>query len=193
MAMMELLQSYETNFILAQIAGFITAILAIIAVQLKEMKSILLMGVVTNALTVTNYWLLGEMSGAWICLIAIVQSLWIFYYSKDGRRFPKRLNYIFMLLYSVAVFVAYQNIYDILSWVAAICFALAVVQLESSKYRLIICINSLSWIVYDIMTRSYTMGLTHGLIFLSTVIAIIRLDRKQKTKEDRVEEIVEQE
>lgn len=177
---MDFLRNNDLNFLLAQLAGLITAVLAMFAVQLKDMKNILIMGVITNALTVANYWLLGEMSGAWICLIAIVQTLWIYYYGVGNRRFPKRLNYIFMILYTIVVVLTFERIFDVLAWVAAIAFALAVVQVETSKYRLIIMINSLSWIAYDLVTRSYTMAITHALIFLSVVIAIMRLDMKKK-------------
>ncbi len=183
MSFLEFLKNNDTNFILAQIAGLVTAVLAMFAVQLKDMKNILIMGVITNALTVANYWLLGEMSGAWICIIAIVQTLWIYYYGRSQRRFPKRLNYMFMLLYSAAVLLTFGKVYDVLAWIAALAFALAVVQQESSKYRLIIMVNSLSWIIYDLVTRSYTMALTHSLIALSVVIAIFRLDLKKKEKE----------
>lgn len=179
MALIDFLRSNDLNFILAQVAGLITAVLAMVSVQLKDMKNILIMGVVTNALTVTNYWLLGEMSGAWICIIAIVQTLWIYHYTKNDRRFPKRLNYIFMVLYTAVVILTFGKAVDVLAWIAAIAFACAVVQIETSRYRLIIIVNSLSWVVYDLLTRSYTMAITHSLIFCSVVIAIIRLDRKQ--------------
>ena len=180
MGVLELFQNYDVNFLLAQLVGLVTAILAIFSVQLKDMKHVLIMGIFTNLFTVINYWLLGEFSGAWVCLIAIVHTVWIYNYNIKGRRFPKRLNYVFIALYSAAVALTFGGFYDVLAWIAAMAFAIAVVQTETSKYRLIIVVNSLAWIIYDLITQSYTMAISHSLIFISALIGIYRLDIKKK-------------
>ena len=180
MDLLEIFRNYEVNFLLAQLVGLVTAILAIFSVQLKTMKNVLMLGIFSNLFTVINYWLLGEMSGAWVCLIAIVHTVWIYNYNRGGKRFPKRLNYVFIALYSAAVALTFGGLYDVLAWIAAMAFAVAVVQVETSRYRLIIVVNSLAWIIYDLLTRSYTMAISHSLIFISAIIGIYRLDIKKK-------------
>ena len=180
MGILELFRNYEVNFLLAQLVGLVTAVLAVFSVQLKTMKNVLIMGIFTNLFTVINFWLLGEMSGAWVCLIAIAHTVWIYSFNVGGKRFPKRLNYLFIALYSAAVALTFGGLYDVLAWIAAMAFAVAVVQAETSRYRLIIVVNSLSWIVYDLLTRSYTMAISHSLIFISAIIGIYRLDIKKK-------------
>lgn len=179
----ELFHGVEWSFIAAQIAGLMTAAIAIWTTQLKDMKWVLILQVLSNLLTVVNFGLLSEWSGAWICFVAIAQTLWIYYYTRDQKRFPKRLNYLFMLLYTVVVALTFTAAYDILAWVAALAYAFAVVQMETSKYRLFIMVNASCWILYDFITGAYTLMLTQILILLSVIIAIVRLDRKKKAVE----------
>lgn len=175
-----LLSLANTNFILAQVVGVITAIFAVVAAQQKEMKPILVLQVLTNAAVVINYLLLGEMSGAWTCLVAIAQTVWIYFYTQKGKEFPRLLNFIFMVLYTIVAFLTYKKPYDLLAWAGAISYALGVAQLEPKRYRLIMVFNATFWIIYDLFTKSYTMAITHTFILLSIVIGIVRLDLKRQ-------------
>lgn len=175
----------ELSFIMAQVFGLLTALVSIYTVQLKDMKPILLLNVLCNVLSVVTFYFAGGMSGAWVCLIAIIQSLWIYDYTRQGRSFPVWLNYIFIALYSGAILFTMKYAYDLLPGLAAIMYALGAVQKDSGKYRLFILVNSLSWIVFDLFTGAYTMIITHGLILVSILVAMIRLDRKRTAVDER--------
>lgn len=64
---------------------------------------------------------------------------------------------------------------------AAVLFALSVVQTKAGKYRLIILVNSLLWIAYDIIISApVPMLVTHAIAVVSVIVGIIRLDLGKK-------------
>jgi hypothetical protein len=59
---------------------------------------------------------------------------------------------------------------------AAVIFAIGMTQKKASAARLWYVANPLFWIVYDLFSMAYGNIITHSLIFISTLIGIIRLD-----------------
>ena len=51
--------NYETAYLIAQLISVVTGVLAIILMQLKNMKTILLFQIIVNLLAASNYLLLG--------------------------------------------------------------------------------------------------------------------------------------
>jgi hypothetical protein len=56
------------------------------------------------------------------------------------------------------------------------------VQKSSAKTRIVYLLNPIFWTVYDIFTLAYVNTFIHGAIFVSTLVAIIRLDILKKEK-----------
>ena len=74
-----------------------------------------------------------------------------------------------------------------MKWIgAAICFCISLTQSNSTAYRFWFVFNPLLWIVYDILMMAYGNVVMHGIVLVSTVVAIIRLDicgsKNQKNK-----------
>lgn len=172
------------NFIIAQWVGIITTVVALLSVQFKRVELILIGQIISNVLVALSYWLLGGMSGAWICILAAVQTVIIFFLDKADIKNKSRkkmfLLILFVMAYVVGTMIVYKDWRDIVAGVCAILFVLAIVQSESGKLRIIMMVNALLWIIYDYKTKAYTNILTHGLELLSILIAMIRLDRKSK-------------
>ena len=70
------------EFYIAQGISVLTALTAVITMQMKKMRNILLGQITANILTASTYFLLGGFSGAGICLIAIVKSIVMFFYER---------------------------------------------------------------------------------------------------------------
>ena len=172
------------NFIIAQWLGIITTVVALLSVQFKRMELILIGQIVSNVLVALSYWLLGGLSGAWICILAAVQTLIIFFLDrsniKNKNRKKEMLLGLFVMAYVIGTRIVYVDWRDIVAGVCAVLFVLAIVQSESGKLRIIMMVNALLWIIYDYKTKAYTNILTHGLELLSILIAMVRLDRKSK-------------
>ena len=168
------------SFYIAQAISVLTAAAAIITMQFKSMKNILIGQIVINLLAASTYFLLGGFSGAGICFIAIAQTITMFFYNVKNKKPHKAVIIGFILLYFACSAVYYTSPIDIISALAAICFALSIVQTNASGSRIWYSINPLCWVVYDIYTKAYGNLIMHLVIFISTAAAIIRNDIMKK-------------
>lgn len=166
-------------FIMAQIVGIFATVCSLVIVQFKNIRHILIGEIAANLLVSINYAMLGGISGAGVCMLAIAQTVWIYFYTKKDRTFPIPATIICILGYTAISIFSYGGWISIISWLAAIAYALSVVQTQSSKYRIYMLINSALWVAYDIFTGAYTTIITHGFLIVSILAAMIRMDRKQ--------------
>ena len=164
------------DFILAQVISILTTTFAVLSMQFKGMKPVLICQLICNLFCSTTYILLGAYSGSLICLIAIVQCLVVFFYTKKEIQPPVAIIFVFMALYVAASAFLFQSFADLFSAMGAVFFAIGMTQKSASAARLWYVANPVCWIFYDVFTQAYGNILTHGLIFTSTLIAIIRLD-----------------
>lgn len=172
------------NFIIAQWLGIITTIVALLSVQFKNVEFILIGQIISNILVALSYLLLGGLSGAWICILAAVQTVIIYFLDKLDIKNKSRKKVVLLILfvvgYVVGTMMVYKDWRDVVAGICAILFVLAIMQTDSGKLRIIMMLNALLWIIYDYKTEAYTSILTHGLELLSILTAMIRLDRKAK-------------
>ncbi len=179
--------------ILAQMLGFGPAIASLIASQCKKLTTILPWNATSNLLLAMTYWFAGGSSGAWICYAAVVQTIIAYCYARKEKEVPRWQTFAFLALYIVIAALTYTRKVDLIPAVASLTYALAVVQTKPFGCRIFHSVNSALWIVYDIVVGAYTMVLTHGVILISLLIAIVRYDIiKQPEKVEATEEITKQ-
>ena len=167
------------EFYLAQGISVLTGIVAVVMMQFKDMRKILIGQILANLLTASTYFLLGGFSGAGICLIAIVQTVTMFLYNLKERPPHRAVIFLFILLYLACSAFYYKSPVDLFSAMAAICYAFSVVKTKSALSRLWDLFNPLCWLIYDLFTRAYGNLILHVVVFSSTLIAIFRNDRKK--------------
>ncbi len=169
----------ELAFYIAQGISIFTGILAIVMMQLKNMKTILVFQIIVNLTASLNYLLLGGDSGALISLLAIVQSIVMFIYNT--RKKKPHLIVVIAFIAAYASISGYNMISSgelmgILPAFAAVCFSVSLVQEKPSVFRVWGFLNPTFWLPYDLFTGSYVMFAVHFGIAVSSVIAIVRLD-----------------
>ena len=172
-----------SSFIIGQIISVIALIISVVIVQFKEVKHILLGEIASNLSVALSFLFLGGMSGAWICIVAAVQSVIIYFLNKYNASNVIRniLTGVFALVYIAGTMLVYQSWIDIISCVCAMLYLMAILQKDGARYRWYMTANSLLWVIYDVMTLAFVNVITHGMLLVSLVIAMLRLDRK-KTK-----------
>lgn len=160
--------------------SILTAIVAIVMMQFKSMTVILIGQITANLLTALSYFFIGGWSGSGICFIAIVQSVVMFFYDRKKIKLQLWVILLFIaayISYSVLLYILYSgSIFDIFSTAAAVCFAVSVVQKNPFYSRVWYAADMLLWTVYDISCAQYGNLVMHTVIFLSTFIAMIRVD-----------------
>ena len=164
--------------ILAQIIGYFVTATTLVSQQLKNMTVISLLAIVSNALATASNFLNGGITGAAICAVAVAQSTIALVCVRKKRNVPVWVTGIFAALYVIIGFITYKQPLDLLPSVAALAFAFGIVQKKPSRYRILILINGLIWIVYELTLPipNYAMAVTFILQSLSSIIGIIRLD-----------------
>jgi len=165
--------------IIAQAIGLFITIVAVIAVNLKSSAKILAAEFIMNGCVVANYLLLGGTSGAYLSVVATVHTTISYVYTHKQKSFPLPLTMLFIAVYLICSALTYARVADLLPAICAVLFAFAIVQKSASKYRLLKCINSFIYVIYDIVILAYTTSLTHGFLFVSALVAIVRLDMKR--------------
>lgn len=89
----------STPEIIAQILGIVVMIWVVIFTQFKKMKAILIAELIANGLVMANYALLGGLSGSFVCIWAIIQTVCVYCYTSRDKEFPKPFLLVFMLGY----------------------------------------------------------------------------------------------
>lgn len=169
-------------YIISQVISFVVWGINIAIAQMKDVKYVLLGEVIGNLLLGLSYTMLGGLSGGWVCLVAAVQTIILFFTNnKDISSKAKNvLLIVFAAIYVIGTVVVYQGWGDIISCACAIVYVLAIMQTDTAKYRKYKVLNSFLWTIYDIKIAAFASLLMHGSILISLVVGMIRLDRKQE-------------
>ena len=170
------------EYYIAQLISILTALFAVLSMQMKKMKYVLITQILANLLAASTYLLLNGFSGAGISLIAILQLVVVYIYNVKKVEVHKPVIGIFIGLYAIFSIVNYKTIIDFFPFLAALCFALGISQKEAKSFRVFGIINPLCWLVYDIFTHAYVNVLIRVAIFISSLVAMIRLDGLLKKK-----------
>ena len=170
------------EFIFSQVCGIIASVAAIVSMQLKSIKGVLTCQLVCNGIGAFSYILLGGLSGCGIYLVALAQAIVYFFFRYKNKKAPIIVAVIFVILYIVCSVSTYKTPTDIISALAALTCAFALVCEKPSIYRIFMVANGSIWFIYDINVGAYAMIISHIATAISASVGIIRLDLKDKIK-----------
>ena len=156
--------------------SMITAVIAILSVQLKNMKGILATQIIGNTLAASTYFLVGGFTGAGVSIIAVVQTVVMYFYNVKDKKPHLAVTLAFIAAYVLNAALTFHVVFDIFPAISAICFALAVAQTRSIRFRFFSIWNPMCWMVYDVYAGLPINFLMHLGIFISVIVACIRLD-----------------
>ena len=170
-------------FIIAQIFGLVASFAAILCVQARTPKGVLIGQIIGNGCSGLSYALLGSFSGAWVCLLASVHSMVISYLRKFDKpvrsKWIKVVSVVFAVAYVLGSVMTFSRWPDVISCVCALLFVFTIAQEEASGMRNVMLVSMSLWVVFDIFVGAYTSIITHGSTVLSLITAKIRLDRNK--------------
>ncbi len=169
------------SFIVAQIMGIFSTFSAILCVQARSAGGILLGQFLANTFSGLSYGFLGSLSGAWVCMLAAIQSVLVSLINKMPQQKRKRAILILSILFSIAYvagsIVTYTQWTDVISCVCALLFVVTIAQEQAGSMRNVMLVSMTLWVIFDIAVGAYTNIITHGSTILSILSAKMRLDR----------------
>ena len=172
-------------FFIAQLAGGLSAVTALLCVQAKEAKMLLLGQFACNFLSAVCYGLLGSLSGAWVCILATIQSLLMFRINRMGaaqrKTWVKIVSAVFSAAFILGSMLTYSNWPDVITCACALLFVITISQEKAGQMRTVMILSMSLWIVFDLAVGAYTSILTHGSTLASLLIARVRLDREERS------------
>lgn len=167
-------------FVLAQVLSFIAMIINIVAVQLKTKKQILLTTVVSNLFLIISYVLLGAYVGALNCSVVAIEIIINTILEDKGKRTPVLLIILYLMIFVLIGFTAFNSIIDFLSILGSTLFVLTFIQSKEKYVRLLILGNLILWIIYDFLVAAYFACISDLFVMFSTITAIYRYDIRKK-------------
>ena len=172
-------------FYIAQLGGGLSTVTALLCVQAKEAKMLLLGQFASNLLSAACYGLLGSLSGAWVCILAAIQTLLISFANRkeavQRQKYVRMIGVIFSAAFILGTVWTYSSWPDVISCICALLFVITISQEKAGQMRTIMILSMSLWIVFDIAVGAYTSILTHGSTLASLLIARLRLDRKERS------------
>ena len=169
----------QTASIVSLVISVFVGIIAIVLKQMKEMKHILILEVVINALASLTYIFGGGLAGGIVSGIAVLNAIIMLIYYLCNKKAPMALTVVFIAIYvasSIVTLIAKNDFMELLPATAAFCYSVSMMQRKPSAYRLWSLFNPILWVVYDIYSESYIMSIVHFGIAVSTFSAMLRLD-----------------
>ena len=145
------------------------------------MKDALLCQIGCNGFGMLSYVLLGGFSGCGIYLIATVQSAIFFFIRRSGKEEPKWLNPVIIVAYMACSVATLKGWLDLVPMLAAVLCAIGLAQKKPKNYRIVLLLNGVIWLIYDVFVGAYTMLASHIITVGSALLGIIRLDILKKT------------
>ena len=169
-------------FLVAQILGILSTVAAIMCVQARSSRGVLLGQILANGFSGLSYALLGSLSGAWVCILAAVHSVLISFLRKLDISVRNKWILLFSVVFAVAYLVGsvitYTRWPDAISCICALLFVLTIAQEDASGMRNVMLVSMCLWVIFDISVCAYTNIITHGSTIASILAAKFRLDRK---------------
>lgn len=140
---------------------------------------------VANALVIASYTIEGGMSGAGASVIGALISVINYFFESKEKPVPMWLNIIYILAFvAVAAITGGITIPAVLVMIAGTACVLALAQKNGKGYRVWISLNSIVWIVYDIIMHTWGPLVQHSSLLLFTLAGMIIHDRKDKKEQN---------
>lgn len=167
------------QYYIGQFLGIVVTIGAILTMQIKNKRPMLIVSAIVNVLSALNILLLDKFSsGVIICLVAVFQILFSLWHEKKGTEIPLAEKIVFLVLYISGGLLGFEKPIDILSIIAAVLYMLAMIQKKEQNIRLFLLGNMATWTVYHtILGSTAVFAQIAGII--SSLIALYRY-RKSK-------------
>ncbi len=168
---------------LALITNLLGLGLAITASLIKgrRIKTILLLVLLSNSLIAAGYLLAGTgINGAASCLLACTQALINCFFEAKSRPLPKLLIGAYLLSFIIInIAVGGLNAGTLIAILACAAFVASISQKSGRNYRICVMANCILWLVYDIITGSYSAIVTHATLLAVSMVGFIVHDMRK--------------
>lgn len=150
---------------------------AVIAGQVKTIKSVLFFEILANLFMAVNFLLGDGLVGSLTCFIASLQTAFNYYFRKNDTSLHSWSLVMFSVLYIFSAVLSWNGIKSVFPLISIGIFEWAVFS-KVTYYRYLKFVSNGAWIAYSILIKNYSALLTYVILFVSLLISIIRYRKK---------------
>lgn len=175
----------EHAFVFSQIFGFTAMAIAISAYQFNKQKTIMILLTLCSTFWCMHFLCLKAYAAVAMNLINIVRN---FVYGFRDKKWAQGyvIPVIFLIVSVAAVALTWSNAWDMLPLIAAFFATVANWQTDTRRLRYLTYPVSASWLVYNIINRSYAGMCNEIFTIVSLTVGVVRYDiLGKKTKTER--------
>lgn len=167
--------------VLAQIFGVLALILMVLSYQQKERVRLLRFQMISNALFVASYYLLGAYSGAVMSLANVARS---FVFSQSDKKWGRSRAWLFVFIgiSMLGGWLTWEGPISILVIIATIILTVALYSKNQKFMRIMFLFPPLLYVSYNLLNKSIGGIGSDIFCMTSAIIAICRFDIKKKKK-----------
>lgn len=166
---------------IAQILGILAVVTFLLSFQMKTRRNILVVNITSRLLYILQYIFLGALEGAVLDFSGLILSFFAKY--KENQFVSKHFKAIIIVINILLIAIGIALWESIFSLFAILGIMLEITALWLTKERDIRIISLLSapfWLAYNLASRAYGSAVGNVLAMVSIVVAMIRLDLKNK-------------
>jgi len=170
----------KPSYLIAQGIGIAAILLAYFVYTTRSRKILITLKFLTDLLWGLHYFLLGAFSGALMNVVNMIRE--VIFQQKGSKKWAKSPLWavVFVIMSLVSTLISWQGPISLLP---ALGSSIAVVGLwcsDTAHIRAFSFPGVSLWLIYSILTRSYTHMISNLITLLSIAVGIIRDIREQK-------------
>lgn len=166
--------------LVGKIVGYIAIVASMLIYQQKTRKNLLICKAVTDVLWIIHYFLLGAYTGAIVTCVALVREV-VFFRSDWRNKSSKLILVIFLCISALCTALTWGGVFSIF---AMLCSMLSIVSFwigEPKVSRIMAFPISGCMLIYGVANGSVAVLINEVLVMVSSMIGILKHDRKKKT------------
>lgn len=169
--------------IIAQVFGILAIFSFSLSPQQKNKKRVVICQLISTIFYGLQYFILGAFSAVAINIIGAIKELIFYSYAKKDKDIPIKILIIYILIVILSGILTYTNIFSVFPVFLAILGTYGTWQKSLKRYRILVVVSVISWIVYNFVVGAYVNVIGNVFQLVSAIVAIIRLDIMKKKEE----------
>lgn len=161
--------------IVIQIIGFCGLLANFISFQFKSHKNILLFRSINEGLFISQYFLLGAFSGAFLNIVGVIRNV-IFTKQVAKEKSTTASTIIFSIIFTVFGLLTFDGVKSIMLIFAKVLSTVAYSNKNATIIRTVSFLTHIAYLFYNISVFSLAGALSDGILLVSLIIGIIRFD-----------------
>jgi len=149
----------------------------------RDMKRILMLNLLGNALMVASYACVYNWNGALSCTVGAVAGVINFCFTVKRKSLPVCLLFVYAAVFVAVNLTTFVSWVDLLSTAACLMFVMLICSPEGRRYRIWSLGNNTTWTVFDLLKGSYGPLVTHVILTGVTVAGMLIHDRRKAVKD----------